>query len=76
MLTVLAHYLHANVADRTEQGRTLSSSDLVLHDLWPLAGARNIRSLDALAATWRPRSSQEPCSARRPGWSTGSSPIP
>ncbi|MEV7675922.1 hypothetical protein [Streptomyces sp. NPDC088752] len=48
VLTVLAHYLHANMAGRIEQGRALSSSDLVLHDLWPLAGARDIRSLDAL----------------------------
>ncbi|MEV4937379.1 NACHT domain-containing protein [Streptomyces zaomyceticus] len=48
VLTVLAHYLHANAAGRTVQGRALSSSDLVLHDLWPLAGARDIRSLDAL----------------------------
>ncbi|MFC8461117.1 NACHT domain-containing protein [Streptomyces sp. NPDC057242] len=48
VLTVLARYLHANAAGRTEQGRVLSSSDLVLHDLWPLAGARYIRSQDAL----------------------------
>lgn len=48
VLAVLACYLHANAAGRTEQGRPLSSSDLVLHDLWPLARARAIRLQDTL----------------------------
>ncbi|MFJ8745821.1 hypothetical protein ACIRL2_41495 [Embleya sp. NPDC127516] len=47
-LAVLAGYLHANtVTGRTVAGRTPSGSDLVLHDLWPLAGerARGIHSV-------------------------------
>ncbi|MEV5982580.1 NACHT domain-containing protein [Streptomyces sp. NPDC052114] len=48
VLTVLACYLHANAVGRTEQGRALSSSDLVLHDLWPLAKPRDIRLQDML----------------------------
>ena len=44
-LAVLARYLHANTASRTRAapviaGRPLSGTDLVLHELWPLAGYR------------------------------------
>jgi hypothetical protein len=39
-LTVLARYLTANTTRRPFAERTLSSTDLVLHELWPLAGNR------------------------------------
>ncbi|WP_405596510.1 NACHT domain-containing protein [Streptomyces sp. NBC_00081] len=40
-LGVLAAYLNTNaVTGRTVAGRTLSGTDLVLHELWPLAGSR------------------------------------
>lgn len=39
-LAVLAGYLHANEGRPPFAGRTLSSTDLVLHELWPLAGHR------------------------------------
>ncbi|WP_211280206.1 NACHT domain-containing protein, partial [Streptomyces lushanensis] len=40
-LTVLARHLHANtVSAREVAGRRLSGTDLVLHELWPLAGRR------------------------------------
>lgn len=47
-LAVLAGYLNANAGGedgrpRTIRGRMLSSSDLVLNELWPLAGARWIQ---------------------------------
>jgi hypothetical protein len=51
-LGVLAVYLEANTATairpaRVIAGRTLSSSDLILHELWPLAGPRLPRVLTA-----------------------------
>ncbi|MFE7274706.1 NACHT domain-containing protein [Streptomyces sp. NPDC057623] len=43
-LGVLAAYLNSNAATgRTVAGRALSGTDLVLHDLWPLAGRRRPR---------------------------------
>lgn len=47
-LVVLAGHLNANAGaeggrPRIIRGRTLSSSDLVLHELWPLAGPRAVR---------------------------------
>ncbi|WP_204050326.1 NACHT domain-containing protein [Microbispora siamensis] len=40
-LAVLARYLNTNATTgRTLGGRTLSGTDLVLHELWPLAGNR------------------------------------
>ncbi|MGW8374946.1 BCCT family transporter [Streptomyces sp. ODS28] len=47
-LTLLARYLDANAetpsrAARTVADRPLSSTDLVLHELWPLAGERRVR---------------------------------
>jgi hypothetical protein len=41
-LAVLARYLYANTANgnRTVAGHELSGSDIVLHELWPLAGSR------------------------------------
>ncbi|MGW1993815.1 NACHT domain-containing protein [Embleya sp. NPDC001921] len=45
-LAVLAGYLHTNTATgRTVARRTPSGSDLVLHDLWPLAGERRARGI-------------------------------
>ncbi|MGW0188997.1 NACHT domain-containing protein [Streptomyces sp. NPDC003362] len=43
-LGVLAAYLNTNaVTGRTVASRTLSGTDLVLHELWPLAGSRRPR---------------------------------
>jgi hypothetical protein len=47
-LAVLASYLDSNTPgpdrpDREISGRTLSGTDLVLHELWPLAGPRRAR---------------------------------
>ncbi|RAJ56642.1 hypothetical protein K378_05643 [Streptomyces sp. Amel2xB2] len=47
-LAFLARYLEANSGTasrppRTVAGRTLSGTDLVLHELWPLGGARRVR---------------------------------
>jgi hypothetical protein len=43
-LGVLAAYLNTNAATgRTVAGRTLSGIDLVLHELWPVAGSRRPR---------------------------------
>lgn len=39
-LAVLAGYLDRNTSGRTLGGRTLSGTDIVLHELWPLAGFR------------------------------------
>ncbi|NJP88314.1 NACHT domain-containing protein [Nonomuraea sp. FMUSA5-5] len=39
-LSLLAAYLAANEGRPTLAGRPLSSTDLVLHELWPLAGRR------------------------------------
>ena len=51
-LAVLAGYLDGNTAgpdrpDRKIAGRTLSDTDLVLHELWPLAGSRAARAVTA-----------------------------
>ncbi|WP_443221128.1 NACHT domain-containing protein [Streptomyces sp. 4N509B] len=44
-LSVLARYLHANtVGGREIGGRRLPGTDLVLHELWPLAGPRRARN--------------------------------
>ncbi|WP_026412867.1 NACHT domain-containing protein [Actinomadura oligospora] len=58
-LGVLALYLHNNTPTatqpaRTVGGRTLSGTDLVLHELWPLAGTRLPRAIPVLivAAAW------------------------
>ncbi|WP_020124709.1 hypothetical protein [Streptomyces canus] len=43
-LGVLAAYLNTNAATgRTVAGRALSGTDLVLHELWPVAGSRRPR---------------------------------
>ncbi|WP_306971820.1 NACHT domain-containing protein [Streptomyces canus] len=43
-LGVLAAYLNTNAATgRTVAGRTLSGTDLILHELWPVAGSRRPR---------------------------------
>ncbi|MFF0084754.1 NACHT domain-containing protein [Streptomyces canus] len=43
-LGVLAAYLNTNAAtSRTVAGRALSGTDLVLHELWPVAGSRRPR---------------------------------
>jgi hypothetical protein len=54
-LGVLARYLDANTpapgrAARVIAGRTLSGTDLVLHELWPLAGPRAPRVLTLAVA--------------------------
>ena len=51
-LAVLARYLHANTASATRAAaviaeRPLSGTDLVLHELWPLAGHRLPRVITA-----------------------------
>lgn len=49
-LTLLARYLDANAASRPPRslaGRRLSSTDLVLHELWPLAGERRVRWVES-----------------------------
>jgi NACHT domain-containing protein len=58
-LATLARYLHDNTSTparpvRTLGGRTLSGTDLVLHELWPLAGTRLPRAIPALitATAW------------------------
>lgn len=40
-LAVLARYLDTNMIRPPLDGRTLSGTDLVLHELWPLAGNRS-----------------------------------
>ncbi|MFP8959539.1 hypothetical protein ACLIYP_03040 [Streptomyces nanhaiensis] len=49
-LAVLAAYLHGNTATapRTVAGRRLSGTDIVLHELWPLAGPRRARVVSGL----------------------------
>ena len=49
-LAVLAAYLHANTGTppRTVAGRQLSGTDIVLHELWPLAGTRKARAVSGL----------------------------
>ncbi|WP_461027039.1 NACHT domain-containing protein [Streptomyces sparsus] len=48
-LTVLAAYLHTNTeTGRTVGGRRLPGTDLVLHELWPLAGTHHPRNTHAL----------------------------
>ena len=49
-LAVLASYLDSNTPGpdrpaRVISGRTLSGTDLVLHELWPLAGSRAVRAV-------------------------------
>ncbi|WP_158692133.1 NACHT domain-containing NTPase [Streptomyces aurantiacus] len=54
-LTVLARYLHANTTGAGEvAGRRMSSTDLVLHELWPLTGHRRARIVHVLLtiAVW------------------------
>lgn len=48
-LAVLAGYLRGNESRPPFHGRVLSSTDLVLHQLWPLAGNRP-RVMDALVS--------------------------
>jgi hypothetical protein len=55
-LGVLANYLDANTPTATRPARviarrTLSGTDLILHELWPLAGPRAPRALTAAAAS-------------------------
>lgn len=48
-LTVLAAYLHTNTeTGRTVGGRRLPGTDLVLHELWPLAGTHHPRNTHTL----------------------------
>jgi hypothetical protein len=54
-LGVLACYLDANTPTATRParviaGRTLSGTDLVLHEMWPLAGFRSPRAFTSFAA--------------------------
>ncbi|MFJ3439783.1 NACHT domain-containing protein [Streptomyces sp. NPDC086081] len=54
-LAVLAGYLSRNGATgRRVEGRSLSGTDMVLHELWPLAGARSPRVVHAalLIGAW------------------------
>jgi hypothetical protein len=54
-LSVLARYLHQNTATaRSLGGRPLSGTDIVLHELWPLAGSRRPRTvaIALLATVW------------------------
>jgi hypothetical protein len=54
-LTVLARYLDDNASTgRGIDGRTLSGSDIVLHELWPLAGPRRPRAvaIGIMVAIW------------------------
>ncbi|MGC4900483.1 NACHT domain-containing protein [Micromonospora echinospora] len=54
-LAVLAGYLNRNAATgRILGGRPLSGTDIVLHELWPLAGSRRSRlvTLAIIAAIW------------------------
>jgi hypothetical protein len=54
-LAVLATYLHHNaVTERSVKGRPLSGTDVVLHELWPLAGPRRPRAVHAamIAGMW------------------------
>ncbi|MFD0167938.1 hypothetical protein ACFVJH_27925 [Streptomyces decoyicus] len=54
-LAVLARYLHTNSGTASEPprivaGRALSSTDLALHELWPIAGHRRVRWTDRTLA--------------------------
>ncbi|MDQ1024621.1 hypothetical protein QF035_002203 [Streptomyces umbrinus] len=54
-LAVLASYMNHNaITGRSVAGRPLSSTDVVLHELWPLAGARPPRAVHAalLVGAW------------------------
>ncbi|GAA2432159.1 NACHT domain-containing protein [Streptomyces macrosporus] len=56
-LTTLAAYLNDNaVTGRTVGGRPLSGTDILLHELWPLAGSRLPRAVHAalVATVWLP----------------------
>jgi len=46
-LAVLAGYLHENAAGRTVANRPLSETNLILHELWPIAGGERARNLAA-----------------------------
>jgi hypothetical protein len=55
-LSVLARYLNTNAgteggSPRVVAGRTLSSTDLVLHELWPLAGPHRARWVERALVT-------------------------
>ncbi|MFD4633780.1 hypothetical protein ACFVYR_31865 [Streptomyces sp. NPDC058284] len=55
-LSVLARYLNTNAGteggtSRVVAGRTLSSTDLVLHELWPLAGPHRARWIERALVT-------------------------
>ncbi|MGW0554417.1 NACHT domain-containing protein [Streptomyces sp. NPDC002926] len=55
-LAVLARYLNENAGNpsrpqRSVAGRILSNTDLVLHELWPLANARVVRLIDYALTT-------------------------
>ncbi|NLU72725.1 hypothetical protein HCC61_08570 [Streptomyces sp. HNM0575] len=54
-LTTLARYLDANSGTasrppRTVAGRTLSSTDLILHELWPLGGPGRVRWVEGVVS--------------------------
>jgi Sec-independent protein secretion pathway component TatC len=53
-LATLARYLTTNTDRPPLAGRTLSSTDIILHELWPLAGAYRVRALSSasLAFIW------------------------
>ncbi|WP_113704312.1 NACHT domain-containing protein [Nonomuraea lactucae] len=54
-LATLAGYLNRNTeTGRTVGGRPLSGTDLVLHELWPLAGARRLHRalIGGMTAIW------------------------
>ncbi|MFD4370596.1 hypothetical protein [Streptomyces sp. NPDC058486] len=52
-LAVLASYLDANRHGRRAEGRTLSPTDLVLPDLWPIVGAeRTTRAIRRTCLAW------------------------
>lgn len=58
-LAFLADYLNANSdsgdgSPRRVAGRTLSSTDLVLHELWPLGGKRRTRRTERVLAVAAP----------------------
>ncbi|MFE3145805.1 hypothetical protein ACFXJ6_03885 [Streptomyces sp. NPDC059218] len=55
-LSVLARHLNANAgagsgSPRIVAGRTLSGTDLVLHELWPLAGTHRARRIERVLVT-------------------------
>ncbi|GAA0543667.1 NACHT domain-containing protein [Actinomadura livida] len=50
-LALLARYLNTNIGRTQFAGRTMSGTDLVLHELWPMAGQRARILACALPAT-------------------------